>query len=123
MTTLKNVIGLRMLTEEISALQRNGFDFICPFVPPIPMRTQGSALMGGQPQMSIQKTNCNSGCSLFKINEADIKSEKISVTLCCGGTPVSYEIENVIPVPTVNDNKGGSTDSGEPKIISMNNPN
>jgi hypothetical protein len=112
--SIEDKISLKMLTDGFGSLQRNGYDLLCPFIQPMQIRQRvNSSVLGGgaQEQIAIQKAICNTGCPLLKINDDE------TVTVCCGGTPVSHKIEKVIEV----------TDSepkpkGDGKIISFNNP-
>lgn len=88
-------IELKMITDGFGMLQRNGYDLICPFVPPMQVRQKvNSSILGGQSQegIAIQKQICNTGCPLMRINDDS------TVDVCCGGNVVTHKIENIIEV-------------------------
>ena len=92
---IKDEISLKMIGDGFAGLIRNDYDLICPMVQPHPVRQMvKSNIIGGQmqEQMILQKTICNTGCPLFQVNQND------TVTICCGGTPVTHKISKVIPV-------------------------
>lgn len=92
---IKSEINLKLIGDGFAGLMRNDYDLICPMVQPFPVRQLvKSNIIGGQmqEQMTIQKTICNTGCPLFQVNDND------TVTICCGGTPVTHRISKVIPI-------------------------
>lgn len=92
---MDNKITLKMVSKDIGILQRNNQDLICPLVPPMTIRQRATTALGQvQEQVHIQKSSCNSNCPLFQINEN--KDNWMSATICCGGSPVVYDIE-IIP--------------------------
>ena len=102
---VENKITLKLFAEGVGGLQRNGYDLVCPYIPPMQFKQMASDGKGGQvEQMAIQKAVCNTGCPLMKVNEDD------TVEVCCGAVPVVYKIEKVIGIA----DKEASKD---PKII------
>lgn len=105
---LKDEITLKHLSDDFVALNRNGADLYCPFVPPMPYQQKTSNLAGGQVQVGYSHSSCTSLCPLFKI----IDGGK-SVILNCGATVV-HAIDKIIPIEdTIKPKEDG-------KIISLN---
>ena len=100
MEKLKDKMEIKMITDGLGSLIRNGLDVICPFIPPVTFIKKKPMEMGVQQEdeLNIQKTACNSSCPLFKINDK-------TVDICCGGTKITHKISKVIPI----ENKVGSS--------------
>ena len=103
MSELENKITIKLVSEGMGTLQRNGVDMVCPHVPPMTMRERipSSIVSGGAPQerVTISRSPCNTNCPLFQINGA-MRGENSSVTLSCGGQNVDYTVKEIIPIPT-----------------------
>ena len=114
---MENKITLKMISEEVGVLQRNGQDMICPMVAPVTLR-QRTVNALGQPmeQIQIQKSPCISLCPLFLLKQ----THYTEVNLCCGSGKASYTVTQIIPYAKpeeiINTNSG--TDNS--KIINLN---
>lgn len=99
-----------MVAENFGVLQRNGYDLVCPLIPPQTIRAIVKSPLGHpQEQISMQKVSCNTVCPLFKINTDD------TVSVCCGAVEVVHKIEKIIELLDSNEQ--------DTKILNFNKPN
>lgn len=113
---VREEISLKEVAKDLYGLSRNDFDLACPFIQPtvIRQRVQGSVISGQpQEQITVQKSMCNNGCPLFKLDK-----KKNTVTLSCG-SGVSYEISKVVEFKQPTDNNNGNATGGDGKIFTM----
>jgi hypothetical protein len=112
MSKLENKMTIKMVAENFGVLQRNGYDLVCPIVPPQTIRQVVKGSLGQpQEQISVQKTSCNTVCPLIKINDDD------SVSVCCGAVEVVHKIEKIIELLDSNEQNAKILNFGNPKDI------
>lgn len=95
--TLKNIVELRLVADNLAILTRNGLDFPYPFIPPTAVKIirQQDVMSTNSPveEIAMQKQTCNTGCPLFQF---DMKTKKVS--LGCGGVKTIHNISKIISV-------------------------
>lgn len=110
---IKTDMTLKMVSENVAVLQRNGEDMVCPFVPPMQIRQRFQNALGQvSEQISIQKSPCNSNCPLFTILQGNV------IALSCSGGSVKYKIEKCIPLPEIKNEQEDKDDTNS-NVISI----
>jgi hypothetical protein len=92
MEKIKNEVSIRLVADDFGILTRNGMDLVCPFIPPVPFRQQKQNIIGGgQDEIVMQKSACNTMCPLFQYSGSIVE-------LHCGGDKITHKIKEILSV-------------------------
>ncbi len=93
---IENDISLHEMNGNVYGILRNKMPLICPHIPHVLIKKEGSVLSGGQPSLYPQRSSCNSTCPMFHMEQSKDK-ESITVTIGCSHHTY-YKIEEILTI-------------------------